>query len=49
MTINISLRKGSRTVVTESLLLAVVKAREPGEEMNVTVYPGGTVEVVATE
>jgi len=49
VTINVSIRKDARVTVTEKIILAVIAAREQGEEINVTVYPGGTVEVVATE
>lgn len=46
MTINVQLRKDSRTVVTESVIQSVLAAREAGEEVNVIVYPGARVAVL---
>ena len=47
MTINVQIRKDATVTVPASVLLAVLAAREDGEEINVTVYPGGTVLVTA--
>lgn len=46
MTINIQIRKDSRVTYTEAMILALLEAREQGEEINITVYPGGVVEAV---
>lgn len=46
MTINVRLRKGSVTVVTESLVTTVMEEREEGETVNVDVYPGARVAVL---
>lgn len=40
MAINIQLRKGSIAVITESVIDRVFASREPGEVINVIVYPG---------
>ena len=46
MTINVRIRKAGMTVITESLALAVLKARERGEEINIDIHPDATVFVL---
>ena len=45
MTINVQIRKGATATVTQAVVLAVLEARKAGEEINVIVYPGGSVVV----
>ena len=49
MTINVQVRKDARVTYTAEMVLAVLKAREQDEDINIIIYPGGTAEVVATE
>jgi hypothetical protein len=43
VTINVRLRKNSVTVVTESVIVTALSAREPGETINVDVHPNATL------
>ena len=45
MVINVRLRKGSVTVITESVIERVLAAREPGETINVDAHPNAKVVV----
>ena len=49
VTINVQIRKDARVTYTAEMVLAVLKAREQDEDINIIIYPGGTAEVVATE
>jgi len=46
MTVNIRLRKGSKTVITESLCQGTLDRLEDSEDVNIDVYPGAIVAVL---
>jgi len=49
MTINVRIRRGATVVVTEDLILEVLKLREAGEEINVDVGVDANVVVAEDE